>query len=171
MTAAATTPATVSATPAVTPTAVAAGRASAPSDSAEMAGRLRLSATRLARRLRQQADTGLSPTQLSALAAVDRHGPVTLGALAEHEGVAPPTITRVTAMLEERSLLIRQADPTDKRVARVALTAKGRALLAASRRRKTAWLAARLDTLDAADRARLAAALDVLDALTTESRP
>ena len=44
-------------------------------DEVAMAARLRLSATRLARRLRQQSDSGLTPTQLSALAAVDRHGP------------------------------------------------------------------------------------------------
>jgi DNA-binding MarR family transcriptional regulator len=138
---------------------------------AEVAGRLRLSATRLARRLRQQADTGLSPTQLSALAAVDRHGPLTLGALAEHEGVAPPTVSRVAAMLEEQSLLMREVDPKDRRVARVTTTSKGRALLAASRGRKTAWLTARLEALDPDERARIAAALDALDALTTEGRP
>ena len=65
-----------------------------------MAGRLRLSATRLARRLRQQADTGLSPSQLSALATIRTHGPLTLGALAEHERVAPPSVTKVVAKLE-----------------------------------------------------------------------
>lgn len=142
-----------------------------PTDAAAVAGRLRLSATRLARRLRQEADTGLTPSQLSALAAVERHGPLTLGALAEHEGVAPPTVSRVTAMLEEQALLVREADPKDRRVARVAVTAAGRALLDASRGRKTAWLTARLDALAPEDRVHLAAALDALDALTTEARP
>jgi DNA-binding MarR family transcriptional regulator len=140
-------------------------------DSAAVAGRLRLSATRLARRLRQEADTGLSPSQLSALAAIERHGPLTLGALADHEGVAPPTVSRVVARLEEQGLLLREGDPKDRRVARVGATAEGLALLAASRRRKTEWLAARLDALSPAERAHLAAALDVLDALTTEVRP
>ena len=51
-------------------------RSTPPETSEAIAGRLRLSATRLARRLRQQADTGLSPSQLSALAVVERHGPV-----------------------------------------------------------------------------------------------
>jgi DNA-binding MarR family transcriptional regulator len=136
-----------------------------------MAARLRLSATRLARRLRQQADTGLTPSQLSALATVERHGPLTLGALAEHEGVAPPTVSRVVAMLEEQELLVREADPDDRRVARVAATQRGRALLEQSRSRKTAWLAGRLDALDPPERAAIAAALDALDALTTEARP
>lgn len=138
-------------------------------DSAAVAGRLRLSATRLARRLRQQADTGLSPSQLSALAAVEGHGPLTLGALADHEGVAPPTITRVAAVLEGDGLLSRAADPADRRVALVEVTAKGRSLLAASRRRKTTWLTGRIEALDDDERARLLDALDALDALSTES--
>jgi DNA-binding MarR family transcriptional regulator len=138
--------------------------------SEEIAGRLRLSATRLARRLRQQADTGLSPSQLSALAVVERHGPLTLGALADHEQVAPPSVTRVVAKLEADGFLTRQPDPDDRRVTRVAVTTKGRNLLVASRRRKTAWLTTRLESMNADERARIADALDVLDALTTEPR-
>jgi DNA-binding MarR family transcriptional regulator len=131
-----------------------------------IAGRLRISATRLARRLRQEAQTGLTPSQLSALTAVERHGPVMLGALAEHERVAPPTITRVVAKLEEQDLVLRQRDPDDRRITRVVITTEGRALLNASRRRKTTWLTTRLGEMDADDRARLADALDVLDELT-----
>ena len=131
-----------------------------------LASRLRLSATRLARTLRREAGTGLSPSQLSALASVDAHGSMTLGALAAHERVAPPSITRVVAKLEQAGLVIRELDAADRRVARVSLTGEGSALLRESRRRKDAWLAARLAELDAADRARLADALDVLDALT-----
>ena len=40
-----------------------------------MAAHLRVSVTRLARLLRRQGDTGLSPSQLSALTSVERHGP------------------------------------------------------------------------------------------------
>ncbi len=135
-----------------------------------IAGRLRLSATRLARRLRQEAQTGLSPSQLSTLAMVERHGPLTLGALADHEQVAPPTITRVVVKLEADGLLTRQPDPDDRRVTRVLVTSKGRALLGASRQRKTEWLAMRLEDLDASQRAVLADALDTLDELTSELR-
>jgi DNA-binding MarR family transcriptional regulator len=131
-----------------------------------IAGRLRISATRLARRLRQEAQTGLSPSQLSALTTVDRHGPLTLGALAEIERVAPPSVTRVVAKLEEDGLVTRRRDEDDRRVTRVVVTTKGRNLLTASRRRKTNWLTTRLGELDANDRARLADALDVLDELT-----
>ncbi len=131
-----------------------------------IAGRLRISATRLARRLRQEARTGLTLSRLSALTAVEGHGPLTLGALADHERVAPPTITRVVAKLEEEDLVLRQRDPDDRRITRVVITTKGRNLLSASRRRKTTWLTTRLDELDSDSRARLAQALDVLDELT-----
>lgn len=134
-------------------------------DTAALAAQLRLSATRLARRLRQESDSGLTPSQQSALAAVECNGPLTLGALAEHERVSPPTITRVVGILEADGLVTRAPDPTDRRVVHVAVTRKGANLLARTRQRRTAWLAERLDRLDADQRARLAAALDVLEEL------
>jgi DNA-binding MarR family transcriptional regulator len=132
----------------------------------ELAARLRLTATRLARQLRQEAGTGLTPSQLSVLASLDRHGALTLGELAERERVAPPSITKVVAKLEEAELLRREPDPSDRRVVRVRLTAKGGRLLTSSRQRKNAWLADRLADLPAAERARVAKALDVLEHLT-----
>ena len=131
-----------------------------------MAAQLRLSATRLARLLRQQSDTGLSPSQLSALSAIHVLGPVTLGALAEYERVAPPTITKAVTKLEADGLVERSADPGDRRVARVSTSREGEAVLARIRQRKNVWLAARLEQLDPADRDRLRDALDVLDSLT-----
>jgi DNA-binding MarR family transcriptional regulator len=135
-------------------------------DVGAMAARLRITATRLARLLRRQGDTGLSPSQLSALTSIERHGPLTLGALADHERVAPPSITKVVAKLEELDLVARRADPDDRRVARVTATDAGHALLAQVRQRKDVWLASRLADLDDDQRERLAAALDVLDELT-----
>ncbi len=137
---------------------------------AEMAAQLRLSSTRLSRQLRREAHTGLTPSQLSALAAIDNHGPLTLGALAEHEGVAPPSITKVVAIIEEDGLVTRTIDPADRRVSYVTTTARGAALVAESRRRKTAWLTGRIRELTPEQRQRLADALEVLDALTQSDR-
>jgi DNA-binding MarR family transcriptional regulator len=139
-------------------------------DASEVAARLRLSATRLARRLRQQADAGLTPSQLSALAVIDLYGPLTLGSLAEHERVAPPSVTKVVNKLEADGLVLRTTDLSDRRITWVTTSAQGAELVAESRRRKTAWLAARIGLLDDDALCRLAAALDVLDALT-EDRP
>jgi DNA-binding MarR family transcriptional regulator len=131
-----------------------------------MAAHLRVSATRLARLLRRQGDTGLTPSQLSALTSIERHGPLTLGSLADHERVAPPSITKVVAKLEERGFVARRADAADRRVAHVSCTPAGGALLAHVRQRKDVWLASRLADLDHDQLARLAAALDVIDELT-----
>lgn len=135
-------------------------------DVGAMAAHLRVSATRLARLMRRQGDTGLTPSQLSALTSIQRHAPMTLGELAEHERVAPPSITKVVTTLVDRDLVERVPDPDDGRVTRVTTTSAGDRLLADVRQRKDLWLAARLGQLDDDQRARLAAALDVLDVLT-----
>ena len=137
-----------------------------PTGDAALAARLRLGATRLARILRREADTGLSPSQLSALATVEIHGPMTLGALAEHENVAPPSITKVVNILETQGLVGREAAANDRRVAMVSITRAGHRLLDESRRRKNQWLAERLAELDPDQRARLAAAMDVFEILS-----
>lgn len=139
-------------------------------DAAEMASRLRLSATRLARRLRQESGSGLTPSLLSALAAVSNAGSLTLGELADHERVAPPSITKVVAKLEADGLLTREADPTDGRVSRVRPSKAGAALIAETRQRKTAWLTTRIRELDPEAQARLADALDILDRLYAEEQ-
>ena len=137
-----------------------------PFDVGPTAAHLRITVTRLARLLRRQADTGLSPSQLSALTSIERHGPLTLGALADVERVAPPSITKVVAKLEERGLVTRRPDDADRRVVHVATTEAGNVLLADVRQRKDVWLASRLGDLDDDQRTRLVAALDVLDELT-----
>ena len=135
-------------------------------ETAELAGRLRLAVTRLARQLRQTSSSDLSPTQSAVLATLANHGPVTLGELAELERVASPTITKVTGILQERGLVVKVTDPHDRRFVRVELTAEGRALVERSRARKTAWLARQLQDLPPAELERLAAAADVLEHLT-----
>ena len=138
---------------------------------APLASRLRLVVTRLARRLRQHADATVSPTQLAALATIDREGSLTLGALAAVEQVQPPTITAAVSRMEDRGLVVRVRDLTDRRVARVEITAEGRRLLERSRSRKTAYLERRLDALTADERATLDAAAAILERVLEEDAP
>lgn len=132
---------------------------------AEIAGPLRFSVIRLARLLRQQDRSGLSPTLTATLATIAREGPVTLGELAAHEQVAPPSITKVVAKLEADGLVTRRSDPADRRVSRVAITRAGQRRLEANRSRRTAWLESRLRELPPDDLARLEAAVEVLERL------
>jgi DNA-binding MarR family transcriptional regulator len=131
----------------------------------ELASRLRLASARLHRRLRQEAHTGLSPSQQSALGTIELQGPITLGELAAAEQVAPPTITKVVSWLEEEGLIGRTVDPADRRITRVSATAEGRLRLEQSRARRNAFLAARLEDLGPDAVRRLHEAIDALEAL------
>jgi DNA-binding MarR family transcriptional regulator len=133
--------------------------------------RLRFVVTRLARRLRQHADASISPTQLAALSTVERRGSLTLGELAAVEQVQPPTITAAVSRLEERELVVRVPDPSDRRVARVEITPGGRRLLERSRSRKNAYLERRLRALSTDELATLAAAADILERVLEQERP
>jgi DNA-binding MarR family transcriptional regulator len=122
----------------------------------------------MARRLRQEAGAGLSPSQTAALATIDRHGPLTPSELAARERVQRPTVTRVVARLEEAGLVRRAADPADGRSFLVSITPAGRELLVAVRDRKDAYLARRLEALDEADRIALDRAAAVLERMLEE---
>src|SRR5919198_6619790 len=101
-----------------------------------LAAHLRVTVTRLARRLRQEAGSELSPSQQATLATIERHGPLTPSELAVRERVQRPTVTRIVALLEQRGLVQRTRDPQDGRSSLVALTPAGRDLLARGRTRK-----------------------------------
>ncbi len=130
-----------------------------------LAAELRAAVVRTARRLRQEASPGLSPTLTAALATVERHGPLTPSELAGRERVQRPTATKLIARLEAEGLVVRTADPTDGRSSVISASDAGRTLLAASRTRKEAFLARRLRALPAADRATLQRAAVLLEGL------
>jgi DNA-binding MarR family transcriptional regulator len=132
---------------------------------ATLAARLRLAITRTSRRLRQEAGTDLSPSQASALASIDCHGPLTPSELAERERVKRPTATRILARLTEEGLVERTADPADARSALLSVSPAGRVLAARMRKRKNAYMARRLRSLDASDLAALERAAEVLERL------
>ncbi len=138
---------------------------SAERDTTDVAAALRLSTTRLARRLRTEAEIGLTPSLMSALAVIHVRGPLTLGALADLEGIAPPTVTKIVAKLQHQGLAERVVDPDDRRIARVSVTRAGDALLAESRERKTEWLASRLAGLGDSDLETLSRAAALIDEL------
>ena len=137
----------------------------------ELATSLRISVSRLARRMRaeriaQDLQPELSDTQLAALAALERNGAMTPTALADHEKVQPPSITRVIAALEERGLIQRMPHPSDRRQVVLAATDQGRELVAQIRRLREAWFARRLRELSSDERATLMQALPILEKLS-----
>jgi DNA-binding MarR family transcriptional regulator len=139
---------------------------------AGLATALRISVSRLARRLRVErtvpglSEPDLSETQLAALAALERHGSMTPGELAEHEKVQPPSMTRVISALVEAELVQRAPHRTDRRQVVLTVTDTGRDLVAKARRRRDAWLAKRLAELTPEERATLRAAAPILEKLS-----
>lgn len=141
----------------------------APPDTAALAARLRLGVTRLARKLRQEAEPGITPSMLSALSSLGRYEALTMRDLCAAEQVQPPTMTRVVAAMLEAGLISREADPDDGRVAWVRLTPAGARLLERSRRRKEAYLARALKNLDPRELETLEDATAILERLTEAS--
>jgi DNA-binding MarR family transcriptional regulator len=135
-------------------------------DATALAARLRLAVTRLARRLRQEAEAGVTPSMLSALSSAERKGSLTMRDLCHAEQVQPPTMTRIVAALVEAGLVVREQDPADGRVAWVTVTTEGRRLLERSRRRKEAYLAKSLRSLEPGELRTLEAAAEILERLT-----
>jgi DNA-binding MarR family transcriptional regulator len=138
------------------------------SDVEVMPSQLRLVVMRLARRLRQEAGADITLSQFSALATVERRGPVSLKELAVVERITPPSVTRITTCLEERGLVVRTADAADRRVARLAITDSGRLLLEQTRSRRDAYLAERLQALSPPELQALSQALPILEGLIGE---
>jgi DNA-binding MarR family transcriptional regulator len=151
-----------------TGTSAAAGTAVARQPATDVASDLRLAVGRLARKVRLSEPSGLTQSQLSALATIDRLGRARLCDVAAAEGVSAPTATRIVGALEKAALVARTDDTEDRRATRVALTPAGRTALRRIRSNRTAFLQRRIERLDEADRETLRAALPVLAALSED---
>ncbi|HWG64557.1 MAG TPA: MarR family transcriptional regulator [Streptosporangiaceae bacterium] len=140
--------------------------------SSDLAATLRISVSRLARRLRVERmlpgepEPLLSDTQFAALAHLERHGAMSPGELAEHEKVQPPSMTRVIAALEDLRLVTRAPHSSDRRQVVLTVTPEGGELVNRARRRRDAWLAKRLNELTPEERATLRAAAPILEKLS-----
>lgn len=130
---------------------------------------LRVAVMRTARRLRaEKSDADITDSQYAVLGVLDRHGPQTAAALAAHERIRPPSMTRIVTGLLEAGLVERTAHPADGRAQLVALSDHGRAAVAETRRRRDEWLCHQLAQLSADDRAVLARSVAVLQRLAEQ---
>lgn len=133
------------------------------SESAELAADLRVTLLLTARRLRaEKADTDITDAQYCVLAALDRAGTMTPGALAARERVQPPSMTRVLSCLADQGLVSRDTHPQDRRQVLIRLTDAGRDTVRETQKRRDAWLARRLEDLDPAERQVLYEAVGIL---------
>ncbi len=138
---------------------------------AALADRTRVAMIRLGRQLRRQDPPGPSISWYSALATIAVHGELAIGALAEAERLPSSAATRLADRLEDAGLVERRRHPTDRRGVNLEITPHGREVLDQHRQKGNAWLASRLERLNRSERATLAAALGLLEALVDEDEP
>ncbi len=137
-------------------------------DSSPLEGTERLRAVigRLSRRLRPTvAGSGLTPSQISVLFTVVRLGPIGLSELAAIESLNPTMLSRITAQLCDSQMIVRSADPGDRRSAFVAATTAGRRMRERIHRERTRALSAHVEELEERQRQVLWDALPVLEEL------
>jgi DNA-binding MarR family transcriptional regulator len=135
---------------------------------AELASRLATAVGRLARAWRRGRPAELGPGALSTLSTLVGSGPMRIGDLAAREGVAPPTTTRIVALLEDGGYVVRRPDPSDRRAVQVEPTDHAREVIAGLRAARASVLSRRLAALEPEQRAAIVAALPALEALTGE---
>lgn len=143
--------------------------ASRETDDHGLAARLRLAVVRLTRRLRAQRETDavVTLTQLSALASLHRHGPMSAGELATKERVQPPSMTRVIGALADLGFVDRSPHPTDGRQTVVSLTDAGRSYVDADISARERWLDGKLAELSDDDRVLLCRAAEIIDRMAS----
>lgn len=136
----------------------------------EAAERLSAVVGRLIRLLRRRVPTEVGPGSLAALATLARSGPLRLGDLAAREGVAPPTLTRMVAVLEDAGYVVRRPDAQDRRAVLVSVTPAGAAVVDDAVAARAVVLLRRLEALPPDDVLALVAALPALEALADDGR-
>jgi DNA-binding MarR family transcriptional regulator len=133
----------------------------------ELAVTLLQNASLLTRLLFHHAEAGISRSEASLLARLEG-GPQRITTLAEYEGLAQPTITRLVEQIEKYGWVRRERAPEDRRVVLVSLTADGRDTLRDFRARYRPLLLECLAALPDEQVAALERATDAMTALVGE---
>jgi DNA-binding MarR family transcriptional regulator len=117
-------------------------------DQLKIARRIRRSVAQLARRLRAERPAhAISLSKLSVLGRLSRNGPLTATDLAEQERIQPQSLTRLLADLDQRALVTRRQDQSDRRQVIIEIMSKGSELLIEDARPQAEWLARAMSTV------------------------
>jgi DNA-binding MarR family transcriptional regulator len=133
-------------------------------DPIDLANRLRPVILQLARHLRRELHSlGVTNGQASILASIHSSPGIGLKELSEREGLSGPSICVQIDKLENAGLVERQrTGSADRRRVRLQVTSSGVRVLRTVRSRRTAWLASRLEKMEASQRRDITLALESL---------
>lgn len=106
---------------------------------------------------------GASLAQLKLLTFIERSRSVRSIDIADSLGQAPRTVTEAIDALERDGLVLRTADPNDRRAKRISLTAEGLSVVRAVDPIKDAFTTQLFDTLDAADQDQMLRIMNALN--------
>ena len=124
---------------------------------------VRAATLRLARRIRQQRSVKLmTDGQFAVLVALHLHGPHTLSALAERDGVSAPSMNRTVNALAEHGYVTRVTDPTDRRKVQIAISETGSQVVSDTIERRDMWLSQVFEKLSEAERGTLYEAAQII---------
>lgn len=132
----------------------------------ELANRLRPVLLLLARELRREVHSlGVTGGQVTLLIGIHRNPGLSQRELAERERISGAAASAHVDRLERAGLVRRVRSETDRRRIGLDVTPKGLRVLEQVRKRRTAWLAKRLEALDPEQRNAIDRALEPLRAL------
>jgi DNA-binding MarR family transcriptional regulator len=138
-------------------------------DTTTLANRLRPVLLKLNRELRREIHSlGVTGGQVSVLVQIKYSPGIGIRELAARERVSVPGISKFVGRLEEAGLVERHEVGGDRRRVGLHVTPAGLRVLRSVKSKRTAWLAARLRTLDDAQVEALAEAVEPLTLLLEE---
>jgi DNA-binding MarR family transcriptional regulator len=112
--------------------------------------------------------SSLTSSQLDLVRVILRRPGVSVNEAAEELRLAPNTVSTLVRQLTDQNMVIRRADPADRRVARLDLTPTMRRKVAAFRDRRVGTLVAAMTRLSVRDQRRLTDAVELLGRLAEE---
>jgi DNA-binding MarR family transcriptional regulator len=136
----------------------------------EVANRLRPVLLQLVRELRREVHPlGVTGGQVSLLVQIKRHPRIGVRELAALERVSPAAMSGAVDRLERAGLVRRRVDATDRRRQGLTVSEAGARVLRAVKRRRTAWLASKLERLSPEELQAIDAAIEPLAVLLEDA--
>jgi DNA-binding MarR family transcriptional regulator len=112
----------------------------------------------------------VSTSQREVLMMVGKRKGRSVAEIAQELGLAPNSVSTIVTQLVAAGMLVRETDPQDRRVGRLALTPPAQGAVDSARARRRGVLHEALDRLTPRQLADLAAGIDALGALAEELR-